>query len=205
MNQQFEFMNDALHVLAQPVTALRTALELGLTDVEDPPAARKIFEDCLRLLDRLTQDLAIFREIASLDPEPPLEARDGEALLRSCAEEMEPVAEASLVELHLSVERMWIECNATMLQRAVFLLLDELIAGTPKSGISIRLSQQVNNGGNHTDANEAQLELRPGIGRGRRQQLIGKLLQFSGGSGVFFDSNRACCSFRKREPLQNPA
>ena len=207
MNQQFEFMNDALHVLAQPVTALRTALELGLSDLEGQPAARKVFEDCLGLLDRLTQDLAVFREIAALETAPPLEFCDGEALLKSCVEEMNPVAEAFGVPLRLSGEGMRIECNAPLLQRAVFLLLDELIAGSPRGGISIRLSEHANRGGNHeavnhTGANEAQFELCPGIARGRRQQLIGTLLQFSGGSNVSFDSHHTCCRFRTRDPLQ---
>ena len=207
MNPQIEFMNDALHVLAQPVTALRAALELGLSDHSNQPAAQKIFEDCLSLLDRLIQELAIFREIASLEPEPPLEFVDGEALLRSCVEEMSPVAEACGVALHLNAEKTEIECNAAMLQRALFLLLDELIARSPSGGVSIGMRQH---------AGEAHLELRPGLtpqqakdrlagepgSPVRRQQLYRKLIEFGGGQCVYFDADRTYCCFRNGEPPQ---
>ena len=192
MNPQVEFIEEALHVLAQPVTALRTALELGLSDHSDQPAARKVFEDCLDILDRLTQELAIFREIASLEPEPPLEFRDGEALLASCVEEMSPVAEASGVALHLNAEKARIECNAPMLQRALLLLFDELLACSPSSGVSIELTRH---------AGDARLELHPGIAPGRRQQLCRKLLESGGGLGVAFEAERTFCSFRNGEPL----
>ena len=187
MNPQFEFMNDALHVLAQPVTALRTALELGLSDHSDQPASRKTFEDCLALVDRLTQELAIFREIASLEPEPPLEGCDGEAVLNSCVEEMAPVAEAWGVALHLNTEKITIECNVGLLQRALFLLLDELIACTRGGSVSIELKAH---------ADEAWLELRPGITPGRRQQLYRKLLEVSGGGSISFGADHTCCCFR---------
>lgn len=205
MNPQFEFMNDALHMLAQPVTALRAALELGLRDHANEPAARKTFEDCLGLADRLTQELSIFREIANLEPEPPLELCEGAALLTSCVEEMSPVAEACGVALHLNAERTAMQCNAPMLRRAIFLLLDELIARSPSGGVSIGLTKH---------ANQAQLELRPGIAPqqaglaegavppDRRQQLYRKLIVFAGGQGVSFDSNRTYCSFQSGETPQ---
>ncbi len=195
MNAQFEFMNDALHVLAQPVTALRTALELGLRDHADQPAARQTFEDCLGLIDRLTQELAIFREIASLEPEPLLGRCDGEALLKSCVDEMAPVAEACGVPLHLEAERTEIECNGPMLERAVFLLLDELIARSPSGGVSVGFT---------TRGSEAQLELRPGIAPGRRLQLYHKLIEFAGGRSVYFGSDRTRCCFRSGKSLQLP-
>ena len=207
MNAQFEFIHDALHALAQPVTALRTALELGLNDHADQPAARKTFADCLGLVDRLTQELAIFREIASLEPEPPLEPCDGEALLKSCVDEMAPVAEACGVALHLDAQRTRIVCNGPMLQRAVFLLLDELIACAPSGGVSIGLK---------IHAAEAQLEVGPGIpprqakkglaggpiAPGRRQQLCRKLIEFAGGRSVRFGSDCTHCCFRIVESLQ---
>jgi signal transduction histidine kinase len=191
MNPQLEFMNDALHVLAQPVTALRAALELGMRDHSDQPAARKVFEDCLALLDRMTQELAIIREIASLEPNTPLELCDGAALLTSCVEEMAPVAEASGVALHLNAKRTRIECNAPTLQRAIFLLLDELIACSP-GGVWIQLTRR---------ASETRLELRPGSAPGRRRQLYRKLLESGGGRGVCFEAGRTFCSFGNGEPL----
>jgi len=193
MNQQFEFMNDVLHVLAQPVTALRAALELGLRDHANRPAVHKTFEDCLGLVDRLTQELAIYREIASLQPEPALELCDGEALLKNSLEEMAPVAEACGVALHLKLARTGIECNGAMLQRAIFLLLDELIACSPSGGISIELTR---------NANEARFELRPGIVPSRRQPLYRKLIELAGGRSVCFEADRTSCCFRNGELQQ---
>ena len=198
MNQQFELVEEALHVLAQPVTALHAALELGLCDHAKSPEARKVFEDCLVILDRLTQELAVYREIAGLEAEPPLELCDGEALLKSCVEEMAPVAEASGVALNVTADKVHVECNAPMLQRAVFLLLDEMIACAPPKGISIRLKKVLDIRG----PSEAQLEFRPGTAPGRRQQLCRKLMQFAGASGISFDSSRTYCCFRNGESLQ---
>jgi len=194
MNTQSEFMNDVLHVLAQPVTALRTALELGLNDHADQPASRKTFEDCLGLLDRLIQELAVLREIAGLEPEPPLELCDGRALLNSCVAEMAPVAEACEVALHVEAEKTEIECNRPMLQRAVFLLLDELIAGSPGEGISIRLTRQQAG---------AQLELQPGSAPGRRQKLFRKLIESAGGRDLDCDSTRTRCFFPRDGSLRS--
>jgi signal transduction histidine kinase len=188
MNSQREFMEDAFHLLAQPVTALRVAMELGLSDDTNPPAARKTFADCLGLLDRLMQELAIFREIASLDAAPALAPRDGEALLKGCVEEMAPVAEACGVALDCRAAAAPVLCDEPLLQRAIFLLLDEMIACATRGGrISIRLSE---------DNGALRLELRPGAPGGRRQQLCRKLLQFAGGSAMELDASRTLCLFR---------
>ena len=78
------------------------------------------------------EDLAVFREIASLDEEPPLEFCDGRALLECCVEELAPVAEDCGVALHLSIENGEMRCNQPMLQRAIFVLLDAMIAGAAR-------------------------------------------------------------------------
>lgn len=192
MNAQSEFMNEALHVMAQPLTALRTALELGSKDHANQVAARRTFEDCLGLVDRLIQELAVLREVAGLQPERPLELCDGHDLLNSCAVEMAPVAEAFGVALRVEAEPAEIECNAAALQRALFLLLDELIASTPSEGILIRMTKQ------QTDA---RLELHPGTAPGRRRQLFRKLIESAGGREVDLDSARTRCYFRAGVPL----
>jgi signal transduction histidine kinase len=191
MKPQFELLDDAFHVLSQPVTALRTALELGLRDEADQPAARKIFEDCLGQLDRLMQELAIFREIASLEEEAPIACHDARQLLEACVEEMAAIAEAGGVALDVSAEQAAMQCNAPMLERAIFLLLDEMIAGTGAGGdISIRLT---------AGEQGLQLELRPGTSPGRHQQLYRKLIQVAGGSEIHFDSERTRCTFPRAD------
>jgi signal transduction histidine kinase len=188
MNPQREFMSETFHVLAQPITVLRARVEMGLTKEAEDSEARQIFQECLGLIDRLMEDLAVFREIASLDEEPPLELCDGRALLESCIEELAPVAEDCGVALHLSMEDGEMRCNQPMLQRAIFVLLDAMIAGTARGdAIRIALSR---------DEERLRLELRPGAPPGRRPDLCRKLMQFAGGSGIQFDSSRSSVTFR---------
>jgi len=188
MNPQREFMSETFHVLAQPITALRARVEMGLSREANDAGVRQIFQECLNLIDRLMEDLAVFREIASLDEEPPLACCDGRALLASCVEELAPVAEDYGVTLHLSAQASEMLCSGPMLQRAIFVLLDAMIASAASGGgISISLSQ-------HEDG--VRLELCPGAPPGHRQELCRKLIQFAGGGGIQFDSCRTSITFQ---------
>lgn len=190
MNPQREFMSETFHVLAQPITVLRARVEMGLQKEAEDSGARQIFEECLGLIDRLMEDLAVFREMASLDEEPPLEFCDGRALLESCIAELAPVAEDCGVALQLSLAAGEMRCNPPLLQRAIFVLLDAMIAGTARGGaIRIALSRD-------RDEEGLRLELRPGAPPGRRPELCRKLMQFAGGSGIQFDSARSSATFR---------
>lgn len=190
MNPQREFLCESFHALAQPITALHVRLEMGLKKEAEHSGARQIFQECLGLTDRLMEDLAVFREIASLDEEPPLAFCDGRALIESCVEELAPVAEDCGVALHLSIEPGHMRCSQPMLQRAIFVLLDAMIAGAARGGsISIGLTR-------HEDG--FQLELRPGAPPGRRQELCRKLMQVAGGRGIQLDSTRTSATFQGR-------
>jgi signal transduction histidine kinase len=197
MNAQREFMSETFHVLAQPITVLRARVEIGLTEEAENSGARQIFQECLGLIDRLMEDLAVFREIASLDEEPPLELCDGRTLLESCIEDLAPVAEECGVAFHLSIEDGEMRCNKPMLQRAIFILLDAMIAGTAR-GDAIRIALS-------PDEEGLRLELRPGAPPGRRQDLCRKLMQFAGGSGIQFDSARSSVTFQGRTYRQGAA
>jgi hypothetical protein len=189
MNAQQEFMSQTFHVLAQPITALRATVELGLSRDMDPRTMRQVLKDCLRLLDRLMQDLAIFREIAGLDEAPPLWSCDGRALLESSVEEMAPVAEACRVVLHLNAPAAEMQCNEPMFQRAIFILLDAMI-GCAARGSSISIGLSLRGDG-------YRLELCPGTAPGHRQELCRKLMQFAGGTEIQFNSWGTSCTFRK--------
>jgi signal transduction histidine kinase len=189
MNQQREFLNETFHVLAQPITALRCTVELGLLKTLDNKAAHKVLEDCLHLIGSLMQDLAVFREIASLEEPPPLQSCQGHTLLQGCVEEMGIVAQAGGSALLLSAEPAAIQCNEPMLQRAMFILLDEMIAATPDGG-EISISLRANEGG-------FLVEVRPGMPQGQRQKLCQKLLQFAGGHAIRFDAGCISMTFEE--------
>lgn len=191
MNGQREFMSETFHTLAQPITALRAMVEIGLRKEPSEQASRQTLENCLQLIDRLMQDLAVFREITSLDEEPSLASCDGQALLRNCVEEMAIIAQAGGVTLHLNAEPALMQCNAAMFQRAIFVLLDEMIACTMRGGeITISL---------RSGTDGWVLEMRPGTLPGQRQKLSHKLMQFAGGRQILAAPGCTAITFRKSE------
>jgi signal transduction histidine kinase len=197
MNPQQEFINETFHVMAQPITALRAAVELGLQKKLSGPAAHKVLSDCLQLIDSLMGDLSILREIANLDEPPPIDSHDVTALLEECVAEMAPVAESSGIELQLSADAIPMECNKELLQRAVFVLLDTTIAQSSRGGrVSVSL-RRCDDG--------LRLELFPGTLPSQRQELCCKLLQFSGGTAVGFGSCGTSVTFRESASRHIPA
>jgi len=193
MNLQSEFMSEAFHTLAQPIAALRATVELGLSDHAADPA-HHVLENCLRLTDRLMHEMAVLREIASLGEAPPLSLCDGQALLQTSVEEMMPVAEASGVALRLDAQPASILCHASTFQRALFFLLDEMIARSASSR-AISISLRHGNDG-------FLLAIRPGSMQGRRGALCRKLVQFAGGRAIDSATGELSvlfheCSYRK--------
>jgi signal transduction histidine kinase len=189
MNQQREFISETFHVLAQPITALRATVELGLVRPLNEQTSRQVLVDCLLQVDRLMQDLAVFREIANLDEAPPLNPCDGQLLLQNCVDEMAIVARERGIVLRLKTEPSTIESNEPMFQQGMFVLLDELLASTPSSGeISISLGKS---------KDSFRLEVQPGIPRGQRQKLFVKLMQFASGICTHSDRDSTYITFRK--------
>jgi signal transduction histidine kinase len=190
MSQRHEFMSDAFHALAQPITALQSTLELGLRKPPGTGASHQVLEDCLELTHRLMQDLAVVREIVNLDETPPREPCDGQALLHTCVEEMALVALERGTSLRLAAEAAIIECNESMFQRAMFVLLDETIGSAP-AGQEISISFRKAMDG-------LALEIRPGIPIGQRHGLCRKLLEFAGGREIHSDSDGTSMNFSGR-------
>jgi light-regulated signal transduction histidine kinase (bacteriophytochrome) len=194
---QSEFVHETFHALAQPITALRHTVELALRKDLNGQAARQTLEDCLPLIDRLMQDLALFREIASLEKEPPIDSCDGQALLQSSVDEMSLVAKACGITLRLNAEPAAIVCHAPTLQRAIFILLDAVISNRTgrnrKISISLRRCED-----------EFLLEVRPGPPQGLRLELCRKLMQSAGGSALASAADSISIRFREGSP-QSPA
>jgi len=196
MNPQCEFVRETFHTLAQPLTALRVTVELGLLKAPHEQAAHRALEDCLPLIDRLMQDLAVFREIA-LDEEPPIDSCDGQSLLQSSAAEMALVAQARGIMLDLNAEPAVIVCHAPTLQRAIFVLLDEIIASAGRNrtiSISLRRCEH-----------EFLLEFRPGPPPGLRQKLCRKLIQSAGGHALASAADGISITFREGSSQHCPA
>jgi signal transduction histidine kinase len=168
------FLDETFHALAQPLMALRATVELGL--VEDPSKldATQVLGECLRSIDDLTQKMAMLREIASVDEPAALKPCDGDAILRGCVEEMYPVAHDHEVAIHLDAHIAFMNCDETMFRRAMFVLLDAMLAALPSGGdIHLRLEEQ-------DDC--VRLIAHPKTPTGLRQRLCSKLMHAAGGS-----------------------
>ncbi len=192
-----EFISESFHDLAQPVTALRVTVELGLCKDADGPVRHSVLLDCLSLIDRLTQELAVLREFVSHDEEPPLDSCDGQSLLQSSVAEMDPVAQSSGIALYLHTEPALLLCHAPTLRRAIFVLLDAMIADAGRNRrISISLRRV---------ENEFLLEIRPGLPQqGLRQKLCWKLLEFAGGRASACYDGGISIIFRECSPQRSP-
>jgi K+-sensing histidine kinase KdpD len=99
------------------------------------------------------------------------------------------VAQHSGIALQLSAEPADIRCHEPMFQRALFVLLDEMIACAP-SGSRIAISLRKSGDG-------FLLELCPGMPPGQRRKLCEKLMQFAGGSRICFVSGSTSITFRQ--------
>jgi hypothetical protein len=84
-----------------------------------------------------------------------------------------------------------------MLQRAVFVLLDEMIS-CAQSGCRIAISLRKCGDG-------CQFEFRPGMPPGQRQKLCRKLMQIAGGSSIQFASGSTSMTFRQSSYRHFPA
>ncbi len=196
MNPQSEFISEAFHTIAQPIAALRATVELGLReDASKPP--RQILEECLLHTDRLMQEMALLRECANLYEKPQLESCDGQALLRASVEEMAPVAESGGVVLQLDASPAIILCHAPTFQRAIFSLLDNVIARAGRDHIiSIFL---------HRCEDGFMLIVSPGARQGPRRTLCRKLMHFAGGSAIDSATGDISVIFRAASCRQSPA
>ena len=133
MNQQEEFMNETFHVLAQPIMALRAADGdwASVRKWNGTGRAPDLLENCLepdRSPDARSGRLARDRQPRRAAPAALLRRQSTAEI---CIDELTPLAEANGSALHLSAQAALIECNAPMLHRAIFVLLDEMIAARP--------------------------------------------------------------------------
>jgi hypothetical protein len=94
--------------------------------------------------------------------------------------------------IHLNLEPALMACHAPTLQRAIFVLLDEVIAvASRNSSISISL---------HPCENEFLLEIRPGPPPGLRQKLCCHLMQLAGGRVIAASAGILATMFQKSCP-----
>jgi signal transduction histidine kinase len=186
MNAQQEFIHEVFHALAQPITALHASLELARREGDE--GLNQTLECCLERVDVLMEELAILREITALEEGSPLQAEEASALLGSCLDEMAPVAAEHGVELRLDAAPGTLACNAAMLRRALFLLLDAMIAAAkPGGGIALTV---------HPEEEGVRLELHPSPVDGQRFKLFRRLMQCAGATSVGCDLECAFALFR---------
>jgi hypothetical protein len=193
VNDRGELLSDAFHLLAQPIVALRARVELGLLRPLNEIESRRTLESCLVLLGRLMGELALVRELATLEAEEaPLEACDGLRLVKEIVEELAPVAEEAGITLRLDAEPAWILASEAALRRALFVLLDATL-GTSHRGGQVTLALR---GETRGEPSRYRMDLRPGVPPGGRRELCRKLVELAGGNELAFDDDRSAAAFR---------
>jgi signal transduction histidine kinase len=196
VSEQDELLSDAFHLLAQPIVALRARVELGLLRPLSEGESRKTLKSCLMLVDRLMSELALVREIATLQEErPPLAPCDGPGLVKEIGEELAPVAEEAGITLTLEAGPGWLLASEAALRRALFLLLDATLGSARKgSRVTLALRPAADEADDRAQQ-RYQLELRPGVPPGGRRELCRKLLARAGGTGLAFEEERSSAAF----------
>lgn len=185
MTAQQELMHETFHALAQPISALRAKVELGLR-----AGARQLpmesLAECLPLVLRLSDELGMLREIAALDDKPATAHYDATALLLECVEEMAMVARDAGTTLAVEAEPGWIACHEATLRSAIFLLLDSTLAAEPGSKIEIGL---------HPDGFGYAISVSPAKLDGLRGKLFCKLMEHAGAEAVELGTESARATF----------
>lgn len=196
MNPPRTFLDEAFHALAQPVMALRATVEMALMEPPEKLDSHQVLGQCLQLIDRLTREFAMVREIAAGDEPSALAVHDGAALLRTCAEEMSVVAHELGCAIHVDAEHTAMECDEKKFRRAVFVLLDGMLAALPEGGeIGLQLDE---------DENGLHLSAHPALPGGLRQKLCWKLMQSAGGTVTDCTDSGTTVLFRKADARQLP-
>jgi len=194
MSVDTSYLNEGFHALAQPMMAMRATLELALDG--DGTDARQALAETLLLLEQLTRDLSVLREMTGLDEVVDRSNCAAGPVLWECVEEMQPVAQAEGVKLHARVEFVTMLCNEFVLRRALFVLLDTLIAeAAPGSEVNVQLA---------SEDGTARLESRPAPLDRMRAQLCCRLLEHAGASVSHAADGGLVAVFRSETGRQIP-
>jgi signal transduction histidine kinase len=195
MNQSRTLLDETFHALAQPVMALRATVELGLSEGQE---AQPVLGECLRLIDALMQEMAVMREIANVEDATMLTDCNGEALLLSCVEEMAAVAHEGGVAVRVDAKAEAMECDEMIFRRALFVLLDGMLASMPHGGeIRLRLENE--------EHGFLRLMARPAMPSGLRQKLCWKLMRAAGGELMNCADGNMAVLFHKVTVRQLPS
>ncbi|RUL87921.1 heavy metal sensor histidine kinase [Tautonia sociabilis] len=132
------FTADAAHELRTPLTVMRNEAEVALRAPRDPDQYRRVLENMLEEIERLTrlaeQLLFLCREDAGLVPLAREPVRLDE-LVRDAAEHMRVVAEEKEIDLRVEPSAAAIVVgDADQLRRLLFNILDNAVKYTPPGG-----------------------------------------------------------------------
>jgi heavy metal sensor kinase len=139
VEQQQQFVADAAHELRGPLTAMRSLVEVAVSQPRSADAYRDTLADVLeetRHLSKLTNDLLLLAETGDETREPPREPVDLTAVARLAAAMFSGAAEERTValEFHAGPEPLVVLGDSAQLRQVLGNLLDNAIRFTPSGG-----------------------------------------------------------------------
>lgn len=130
MTQPGSSLNTAFHALAQPLMRMRISLEMAELNAQANANLRQHVEESIAALDQLTSDVAVLREIICLGPAPQADVCDAAELLRDAAEDLGALVRGHGMDVRIPGETLRVHCNASLLRRALFQLIDLMASGS---------------------------------------------------------------------------
>ena len=141
MASQHRFVRDASHELRNPLAVMRTTLDLALEDPDTGSATwREVGRGMRDTVDRMASVVESLLRTAHGDrPSAHAMVADPSQVLRSLADQVEPVAGARDVTVRVEAEPARVPADPAAIERALANLVDNALSHAP-AGSSVRLS-----------------------------------------------------------------
>ncbi|HRF00374.1 MAG TPA: ATP-binding protein [Pirellulaceae bacterium] len=144
VQQHEEFVGNAAHELRSPLAAIRTGVDVGLSqprsEEEYVELLEQVADECSRL-DHLVNQLLCLAENDAGGGKVAIEPVELSGIVSRCVDVFEALAEEREIRLELALSEMRVAAEPNRLRQVVVNLLDNALKFTPSGGkVAVRLS-----------------------------------------------------------------